>query len=500
MVAMTPEDEALLAQVLFGGGLGQMQAPAPGVGALQPQPALLPPGQMMPARMPLPETGALYPPNMEGVTVKGIPASPVRPEPSVAMREPVNPGRPTQPMDLGTVAAAGAPQTAVATNDAPMPPSPTGGVSPAQPAGAGPAMGGLFADKEEILARLGDMMSGWAMGAGGTWQDSLAAGGKAVQVGKLTRGEEKKLAKSVNKTAEWAIKNGVDPGMAQAFVDAKDAKGLIDYTQSFMKAQAEAAQPNYMKVGEGLIVDGRDPTRVIADYRNAGGEKPTSAMQEYELAKAQGFQGSFVEFKKAMKDGGVTVNVGDGDAGDKELAKAQGAMFSSLVEDGMKAGRDAARLGRLETILAAAPQGGAGWAKQIAGEYGIKTDGLDDIQAAQAVINAIVPEQRAPGSGPMSDRDLELFKASLPRIINQPGANAMIIETIKGITEYRRKQGEIAMAVATGQMPRSEGLKQLYSMTNPLDGFNAAVSQGGAQQPAGANTTSSGVKWKIVNQ
>lgn len=306
MVAMTPEDEALLAQIMFSGGLGQMQAPAPGAGALHPQPDLLPPGQMMPARMPMPEQGALYPPNMEGVTVKGgAPAMPYGgPDlPPLARGTPTPPTMPqSAPLDLGALAAAGAPQTAIATNDTPMAPSPMGGVSPAQPAGAGQALGGLFADKEEIMARIGDMMSGWAMGAGGTWQDSLAAGGKAVQIGKLTRKEKKELAASDNKTREWAISQGVDPSTADAYVQAGQGKALINLVEDYKKQAAEAAKPQYQEVA-GRIVDMRDPTKVVADFRDGKGEVATNAAERAALAAQYGMSPDDPRFQSFILTG-----------------------------------------------------------------------------------------------------------------------------------------------------------------------------------------------------
>lgn len=246
---LTPEQEALLAQIMGSGGLGQLQAPVPSAAPLGPEPGLLPPGQMMPARMPMPETGGLYPPNMEGVNVKMTsPAAPYGgPElPPLARAQFGAP--PSAPMDLGAVAAAGAPQTAIATNDAPMPPMPSG-ASPAQPAGAVPAMQGLFADKDELRARIEDMFMGWAAGAGGTWQDSIAAGGKAMAVGKLTRKEKKELAASDNKTREWAIANGVDPATADAYVTAGQGKALIGLVEDYKQQAAKAAAPQATEYG-----------------------------------------------------------------------------------------------------------------------------------------------------------------------------------------------------------------------------------------------------------
>jgi hypothetical protein len=282
---MSPEDEALLAHIMSSGGMGQLQAPAPTTAPLGPEPGLLPPGQFMRA-----------------------PQAPASPPPG-------------GPMDLGAMASASPPPASRMAPASPPPApasAPPAGVSPAQPAGAVPAMKGLFADKEEILARLGDMFDGWAMGAGGTWQDSLAAGGKAVAVGKLTRKEKKELAASDNKTREWAIANGVDPATADTFIAAKQGGALINYVEQQKKAAAEAQQPQYMETGGGLILDKRDPTKVVADYRSAGDKLPAE-MQGYELAKSEGFQGTFLDYKKATKEGGVNITNEMGGGTDKQI-------------------------------------------------------------------------------------------------------------------------------------------------------------------------------------
>ena len=132
-------------------------------------------------------------------------------------------------------------------------------------------------------------------------------------------------------------------------------------------------------------------------------------------------------------------------------------------------------------MLSRVETGGAAAFKQAAGNFGIKTEGLDDIQAAQAIINKLVPAQRPPGSGTMSDADLELYKQSLPRIINQPGANREIIRSMREINQYLIREGEIAAEVTAGRITPEEGTKRMMALGNPIqDFFNRT------QQPAPA--------------
>lgn len=211
----------------------------------------------------------------------------------------------------------------------------------------------------------------------------------------------------------------------------------------------------------------------------------TDDLREYQFyadqeAKAGRQPVGLMEFMAAMKKAGaastsVTNNMGEGNKFYETLDAKNAETFNSLSETGVQARAKLAQIDRLEGLLATAPQGAAAMLKQFAGEYGIPTDGLSDIQAAQALINELVPQQRQPGSGPMSDADLALFKQSLPRLINQPGGNQIIIDTMRGITQYQIQMGEIADMVADRDISPAEGRKRIRALANPLDGLGKKV-------------------------
>jgi hypothetical protein len=145
----------------------------------------------------------------------------------------------------------------------------------------------------------------------------------------------------------------------------------------------------------------------------------------------------------------------------------------------MAAQRNIPRIDRLESLLAGVGTGAQANFKQIAANYGLALgDDVNNIQAAAALINSLVPEQRAPGSGPMSDADLELFKQSLPRIINQPGGNKKIIETMRAIAQYDAEGAAIVQALRSEKIGRAQAFEMLHSRVNPL----AELSGGGQTQ------------------
>lgn len=198
----------------------------------------------------------------------------------------------------------------------------------------------------------------------------------------------------------------------------------------------------------------------------------------------------------------TVVNVGgEGDTFYKELDKKSAEMFSTLQDEGIQAGRTLGMIDRLDGLLQNTATGGMAAVTQMAGEYGIDLGGLGDVQAVQALINQIVPQQRQPGSGPMSDADLALFKQSVPRLINQPGGNAIIVATMRDINKYVQEQAAIADAVANREITPAEGRKALKALANPLDGFGkkkdgGGISDGDKGGPTG-NVTTGGVKWSI---
>ncbi len=199
----------------------------------------------------------------------------------------------------------------------------------------------------------------------------------------------------------------------------------------------------------------------------SAGQKPTSDMQEYNFAVSQGFKGSFADYQQAMKKAGASstnVSVGEGDKFYEALDKKNADTFAALSDAGIQARSKLAQIERLGGLMQASPTGATAVLKLAAGEYGIKTDGLDDLQAAQALINELVPQQRQPGSGPMSDADLALFKQSLPRIINTPDGNQLILDTMRGITQYQIQMGDIADQVANREISAAEGRNRIKNL------------------------------------
>ena len=212
---------------------------------------------------------------------------------------------------------------------------------------------------------------------------------------------------------------------------------------------------------------------------------------EYQAALAGGLipQGTslqdYIGLKKPPAPTATAI-AGGKDPFAEAASKKQAEDFSDIKKSGDNARRTLKDVTRLGSILERSPGGIEAGLKLAAGNFGINTKGLTDLQSAEAIINRLVPQQRPPGSGTMSDADLDLFKKSLPRIINQPGGNKAIIDYLKGINEYLIKEGEIASQVLNKKITPADGDARLMSLQNPLELFKNSAAGG---LPSGVTVT-----------
>lgn len=280
-------------------------------------------------------------------------------------------------------------------------------------------------------------------------------------------------------------------GRAQTRQDTAATNRTVEYLRSQGRDDLADA------VASGSL-GGRDAAAILFQEPKERGQI-LSAAQMREMFPGTQIEEGLYNYKadgtaNKVGGGGTTVNVDTRAEGKFEEAFATGdaKTINTVYDAGLQAQRNIGRIEQLDQLLAAAPSGVEGRLKGIAGEFGIATEGLSDIQAAQALINSLVPEQRQPGSGPMSDADLELFKQSLPRIINQPEGNRRIISTMRAIAEYDRAGAAIVQQMRAGEIDRAQAFQLLQERPNPLANFRAPA--GGPASPAGAPSAAPAIR------
>lgn len=296
--------------------------------------------------------------------------------------------------------------------------------------------------------------------------------------------EQQQRQQEIARRVAIAQQSGIDPAYAQDDELWKAATGNI------------FAAPSTSTVN-GTVIDNRTGQPIYQtpaqNYRQITGQDAAAIGLDPSKAYNVGPDGKI----SPIGDSGVTVNNNmNGDKFGEEFAKLDAKALDAVTMAGQTAQRNLGRINQLGELLKASPAGFEGAFAQRAGEWGIPTKGLDTLQAAQAVINSLVPEQRQVGSGTMSDADLALFKQSLPRIINQPGGNDLILNTMRSIAQYDADGANIVQQLRSGKIDRAQAFEALQNRPNPLESFKAPIdeAQSAQQSPTGWKDLGNGVK------
>lgn len=255
--------------------------------------------------------------------------------------------------------------------------------------------------------------------------------------------------------------------------------------------QPKPQEYGFQTLGDGTVVRTNKFTGEVEPVYE-GALKPTGTMQELEAA---GLIPGTPEYQQAIRDSqrrgtSVTTNVG----GEKEDAKfwegmgaAQAKTFSDMMDNGNVARRNRVNLDRLSQLSAQSAQGLQGAVIGTLANLGIKLgEGAGNVEAMESLISQLVPSQRPPGSGTISDADLALYKASLPRVINSQKGNQLILETLYAINDHDIKAAEIADRVANRELTPAEARVELRNLPNPFDNWEEKLKLAGAD---GAATT-----------
>ena len=99
---------------------------------------------------------------------------------------------------------------------------------------------------------------------------------------------------------------------------------------------------------------------------------------------------------------------------------------------------------------------------------GLAPERLSDIEAFTALTSRLIPQQRPPGSGTMSDKDVEMFRSSLPALSATAQGRKFIMDQMEAIAQYDIARARIASQVINGELSRQDGERALMSMPDPM--------------------------------
>ena len=264
-------------------------------------------------------------------------------------------------------------------------------------------------------------------------------------------------------------------GQVQSKRDRRDTSKVRNKTVEWL-----AKQPGGETFAE-MIRAGGSPAAVLQAYQQSttATTKPTTDIQNYEYYRAQELSEGRTPLPIAawsIMDEEATVPPGpDSGKFSEESAKFIVKNAGEYATAGQSATRALRQLDVLEGALANSPGGAVAGAKSWLGGLGVKTEGLDDIQLANAIISQLVPAQRPVGSGTMSDADLAMFKASLPALMNTPGGNTKIISTMRNIANYDIQMGNISRQLLLQEITPRHAYDAYADIPDPLADFTAGA-------------------------
>lgn len=211
------------------------------------------------------------------------------------------------------------------------------------------------------------------------------------------------------------------------------------------------ANPDYAGVARTLAASGdlAGATQIAGLNKALAGPESTDEIKEYNLARQQGFKGSFFDFKTTLKKAGATnvnTNVTTGDnAYAKTINEARAKDAVSLQQAGRNAPVAIGTLNRMEA-LTASPEfySGAGAErfalplKQAVAALGGNPDAAAPMEEFRALSNkaALDGVGGSLGAG-FSNADRDFITTQYPGLSNTPQGNKMRIEGLRKIEERK---------------------------------------------------------------
>lgn len=212
-----------------------------------------------------------------------------------------------------------------------------------------------------------------------------------------------------------------------------------------LQQQAHDAAERIRLTGESQIETQRHNKATEA----ARDDKLPEQIQQYNFAKAQGYQGNFMDFRKELSAAGKTeVNINQ--VGEKEYEKQNAKEFAEMnrkLIDGAQSARmklgTLTRMGQLLSDPKIYTGAGANQilsAKKLAKAVGIDVGDVSGPETIKTIGNQFALELRNPAGGAgmpgaLSDKDREFLQASVPGLGQTPAGNAKIVEYMKRVAQ-----------------------------------------------------------------
>lgn len=204
---------------------------------------------------------------------------------------------------------------------------------------------------------------------------------------------------------------------------------------------------------------------------------PTDDQREYNMAKGQGFGGSFMDYQTALKRAGASqVNVSNSQEGayDKNMGEGLAKMHSDAEAGAYKANRDLSSLHVAEQALndpnlyTGTGGNAVNSAKRgLQSLFGVGVKGVSSAEVMQNVASEIALGNKDKMPGPMSDADRQFLMDMAPNLTKSPEGNRLIIQL-----GMAGKRWEVARAKVVREFAARNGGRlntSVYSALGELD-------------------------------
>lgn len=347
------------------------------------------------------------------------------------------------------------------------------------------ASGGPSLTPTNTLAVIGQGLNAGALGYdnylnGVTERDKNAAAIKTNQFKLQSElqadGLRSRISEILTKAKGRPLTNDELFELAALQTKAGDEAGARDSIDKAQKLQQTMAGKGLTQGENGYIpVAGAEESATRMATAEDAGKAPSSVKEYNFYVEQENAAGRTPKSYEQWSNTGKTAASGKPSAEDTFLQKTaehQAKTFDDLSSDAIKARRDVSTIGELDTALRSNPGGFSTGLQNAASQIGIKLgENASQLEYANALINQLVPQQRPPGSGAMSDMDLKMFKQSLPQLMNTPEGNRLILDTMSAMGQYRIKIGEIAQRAQTGEITRQQALAEMATISDPMAEF-----------------------------
>lgn len=176
--------------------------------------------------------------------------------------------------------------------------------------------------------------------------------------------------------------------------------------------------------------------------------KPTGTITEYNLAKAEGYQGSWTDYMRDIeKYRTPSYNiVNKMPEKDKMFLEARMKTAENLVGQADTARLIASQTADIENILSGLKGGGVeDLSAQAQAFLGIDTDKATARQVAEAIRTKAAPLVRTPGSGSTSDMEFRAYLNSFPSLAMTPEGRKIMVEMTRLYAERQAKLADWTM-------------------------------------------------------